>query len=1153
MKLSRKLHLINLVPVLLLGVAVAGISFNAFQSFSRRSVELSSSSLEKMTKERLHLATGRNVETVQGIIDSAVKDAQRLAELAPLRSYMELSGDNVFWSDLSSKASIEMVHRLMDICGIYLAGDADEGRHNKAMIKTIRRMTLGNSGYPVVMDSTGKIVIHPRKKYIGEDAAAVEGGVFGDVLRKAEPVRVQTVHYEVNGKHEFVSYVRFSPWDWVVCVKGVRDEMLAMSPGSAMHEVKEALQSFAEQPRIQQGDTLVPLFNELRFIDAQGTECARVEQGRIFGVEESVASDAWYQRMEQNLLENEAPFYVSPVEISGHLGTPTIHVAVPCYFESRLYGCIVLNVDWSAVSRLLIEQNAESHSDVWVVDEAGKLVVHQDNDLNDSLHIESLIDDVELVSLFRQGTLSSTDCYSYNTVNGAFMFACQPFNIGDQMFEMVVSMPEKDVLAGVTQLRNEADAGINDVRSSVIAAVLGAALIVFVFNHYCARIFMLNPLQRLRHISDAVKRGDLSVNIGVVTHDEMGELTQSFGEMIEAQREKARVLEQVAGGDIPERVILTSDQDVVGLALRDMVRTVKRLLDDISEMADKAAAGQLNARIDESNHRGNYRHIVAGMNQVVASLTEPLDDAADRLDKISKCILPEEMPDHYRGDFNTIRNNMNSTIRALHALHKNMNDVVAQQAAGNLDARCNLDGLQGIYEEIGLGVNRLTDAIIFPFLNGLDRINEYAAGNLERSMHVLPGKQIVLTTGLNGIRENLKQLVGDARNMAAAVRIGQLDVRADAENYSGEYRAVVEEMNRMLDSVARPLDEAERVLSAMASKDLSVQMVGSFAGRFEELKANVNKTVCRLHSVLSQVNVMTNNVNDGTDSIRELNDSLSIDTKYQVHALGKVMESVTATAQDVAANSVRTDELNHKAVQVRAAAESGRQTLQELSQDMVTLKSSCHSAKKVIKLIEDIAFQTNILALNAAVEAARAGVAGRSFAVVADEVRTLADQSARAAAETGGLIARIMSAAEKGEISTQQTTTVFDSILGDVIDVADLVYEEARSSHEQAESILHFHAELSAIEKITSNNCKSSQRATAKAVDLHACSVELYEHVSQFRLDEAIKIHGVATDEDLLPELDIIIKQDDQINAWPNMSDGSVQFGRIKNGKLELI
>jgi methyl-accepting chemotaxis protein len=219
----------------------------------------------------------------------------------------------------------------------------------------------------------------------------------------------------------------------------------------------------------------------------------------------------------------------------------------------------------------------------------------------------------------------------------------------------------------------------------------------------------------------------------------------------------------------------------------------------------------------------------------------------------------------------------------------------------------------------------------------------------------------------------------------------------------------------------------------------------------------------------------------------------------QAASLEETSSSLEEMSSMTKRNAENAQKANELASQARAAADKGANDMQNMSEAMEAIKTSSDDIAKIIRTIDEIAFQTNILALNAAVEAARAGEAGMGFAVVADEVRNLAQRSAPAAKETAGKIEGAITKTGQGvEISLKVVQTLND-IVGKVRQVDELVAEVASASREQTQGITQINTAVGQLDTVTQSNAASAEESAAAAEELTAQAECLKDAVKDLR------------------------------------------------------
>lgn len=259
--------------------------------------------------------------------------------------------------------------------------------------------------------------------------------------------------------------------------------------------------------------------------------------------------------------------------------------------------------------------------------------------------------------------------------------------------------------------------------------------------------------------------------------------------------------------------------------------------------------------------------------------------------------------------------------------------------------------------------------------------------------------------------------------------------------------------------------------------------------------------------IRSQLAVPLARVTDGLSSASDQVSTTSVKLSTSSESLADgasrqaaALEQTSASLEEISAttkhNADSAQSANDLARQARAAAESGADEMKEMSEAMTAIKNSSDNIAKILKIIDEIAFQTNILALNAAVEAARAGEAGLGFAVVADEVRNLAQRSAQAAKETAAKIEDSIRKSERGVQVSAKVVQGFQDITDKVRKVDDLVEQIASASKEQSQAINQINTAVREVDTITQANAARAEETSTAAQELHTQADTLKEAMS---------------------------------------------------------
>ncbi|MGI6176686.1 MAG: HAMP domain-containing methyl-accepting chemotaxis protein [Christensenellales bacterium] len=397
------------------------------------------------------------------------------------------------------------------------------------------------------------------------------------------------------------------------------------------------------------------------------------------------------------------------------------------------------------------------------------------------------------------------------------------------------------------------------------------------------------------------------------------------------------------------------------------------------------------------------------------------------------------------------------------------------------------------------------------------------------------------------ILQVIKELESDTDMLIGAAMEGRLTVRADAERHQGTYRRIVEGINATLDAVIEPIRESSDVLGELSKGNLDVRVTGDFKGDFAlikyalnntietlkgyisdityvlgelakgvltvrieseymgdfaELKASINKSIKAFNSVLNDINAAAEEVSVGTEQVSGSSQVISKGSLEQAGALEELTQAIAQIADQTKKNAESANTASRLSQQAKDEAENGNEKMKALQSAMQEINESSASISKIIKAIDDIAFQTNILALNAAVEAARAGAHGRGFAVVAEEVRNLAARSATAAQETTDLIDASIKKTRAGTELANVTADALSNIVNGVEKTVSVSGEIAAASEDQAAGIDQINKGIVQLSAVVQNNSATAEQMAASSQEISGQAIMLKDMVGKFQLQE---------------------------------------------------
>lgn len=249
--------------------------------------------------------------------------------------------------------------------------------------------------------------------------------------------------------------------------------------------------------------------------------------------------------------------------------------------------------------------------------------------------------------------------------------------------------------------------------------------------------------------------------------------------------------------------------------------------------------------------------------------------------------------------------------------------------------------------------------------------------------------------------------------------------------------------------------------------------------------------------VAGRLAVESEKANSSATQVAAASQTMSSGASQQAASLEETSSSLHEIASMTQRNSENAQNAKALAIQARATADAGAADMEQMKSAMSAIKGSGVEISKIIKTIDEIAFQTNILALNAAVEAARAGEAGLGFAVVADEVRNLAQRCAGAARETAEKISASTEKSEQGVRISEKMATNLGAIVEKTRQLDERIAEIAQSSHEQSEGIAQLNSAVASMDKITQDNAALSQQSASASEELKEQAESVRQAVSE--------------------------------------------------------
>lgn len=417
------------------------------------------------------------------------------------------------------------------------------------------------------------------------------------------------------------------------------------------------------------------------------------------------------------------------------------------------------------------------------------------------------------------------------------------------------------------------------------------------------------------------------------------------------------------------------------------------------------------------------------------------------------------------------------------------------------------DQARSIYTQESLAyrdntLERITSNIALASSNAtkLYQQTQTTADHAKRVLRIIFGASIIVSLMclfyiLRNITRPLELLIGTLEQVSQ----GHLDQHVNYDKHN-EFGILAEHLNQLTDTLNHYINNITGTLSKVACNDLTTKIEMDYIGDFAPMKSAINDIIDSLQDVISQINGSTALVLKNAENVSQTAQSLSQGATEQASSIEELAATINEVSDQVQHTAEQANSASHKAQEVGEKAAASNQQIHTMVQAMEEINDSSMEIGKIIKTIEDIAFQTNILALNAAVEAARAGSAGKGFAVVADEVRNLASKSAEASKSTASLIESSLQAVQNGSNIVDHTVTALGDMVQSVHQVTDVINHISQAADSQAESIQQVTMGIEQISGVVQLNSATAESSATASAELTEQAQNLENLVNKFNL-----------------------------------------------------
>ena len=352
---------------------------------------------------------------------------------------------------------------------------------------------------------------------------------------------------------------------------------------------------------------------------------------------------------------------------------------------------------------------------------------------------------------------------------------------------------------------------------------------------------------------------------------------------------------------------------------------------------------------------------------------------------------------------------------------------------------------------------------------------------------------VLIVTSATIIIRSIRVPLQEIEQVADKIALGDIEVEVK-KHFNDEIGSLADSMIAMVANIKKQTEAAQQ----MAAGNLTYEMVP--ASDRDVLGHALKKIFDDNNHALINMKEAASQVSSGSEQVAAASQALAQGSTEQASSIEEITASINEIAAMTRTNAEDAGKANRIVIEAKEGALSGSEHMRDMMEAMSDINTASENISKIIKVIDDIAFQTNILALNAAVEAARAGQHGKGFAVVAEEVRNLAGKSAQAASETAELIEDSIRKVGKGSKIAEETAEALEKIVEAIDHIVGLTEASAKASNAQATATTQVDQALMQVSTVVQTNSSTSEQCAAASQELSAQAIRLLEMIGYYKL-----------------------------------------------------
>lgn len=399
-------------------------------------------------------------------------------------------------------------------------------------------------------------------------------------------------------------------------------------------------------------------------------------------------------------------------------------------------------------------------------------------------------------------------------------------------WQMIVVVPVDEMLAGAYKVRN-------------IQLLIGLLIILIISGSiYYIAIKITRPISQALNMINELSKGHLGLRVKTDSEDEIGQMTDAMDNFAEKlQNDIVGAMNKIAAGDLDLTIEAIDKKDEITPALITIIESLKGLDEEAVKLGHAAVAGKLEIRGNTEKFNGAYKEIIIGFNDTLDALINPLNNAADYVDNLSKGNITSKITDDYKGDFNKIKNNLNSLIDTFSNFAAAQADMAKKHDEGWIYEVIPVGKFPGTYGQMAKSINDLVTSHIDVNMRVVEIVGKYGQGDFSTNMDKLPGEKLKITEAVDRVKLSLMDINNEIISIAEEAVKGNLSARGNENKFKHDFKNMVAGINRTLDALTNPLNMAANYVDRLSKGDIPEKINADYYGEFNTIKKNLNSLI----------------------------------------------------------------------------------------------------------------------------------------------------------------------------------------------------------------------------------------------------------------------------------------------------------------------